>query len=492
MDPPLPHLGLHLLESVLRLVQVEELAFLLDEGELAVQVVAPGVAGLCGRGDDAPVGPARRRERSPPMTDYGAIDFFRDETFVGDPYPYFEYLRAQCPVQREPHHGVVMVTGYEEAVRIYNDHETFSSCTSVTGPFPGFPVPLRGDDVSELIARHRDELPMSDQLSTLDPPAHPAHRALLMRLITPKRLKENEAAVWHVADRLLDAYLDQGEGDSVRDFAEPFTLLVIADLLGVPEEDRAEFRAGLQRPEAHEPGIGGTGEETLKHHPLDFLYGRFTAYIEERRRRPREDVLTGLATAVFPDGSTPEVADVVRVAANLFAAGQETTVRLLGWALRTLAEHPRLQGLLRTERQRIPAFIEESLRTESPVKGDFRLSRTATTVGGVELPAGTTVMLVNSAANRDPRQFGDPEVFDIERANTRRHLAFGRGVHSCPGPAGPGRGPGGDRAAPGPHDGHQDLRAGARAGRRPALQLRTDVHPAWTDRAASGVRHRRR
>ncbi|MEV7015921.1 cytochrome P450 [Streptomyces sp. NPDC093991] len=367
------------------------------------------------------------------MTDYDTIDFFRDEALVTDPYPYFEHLRAQCPLSREPHHDVVMVTGYEEAVQIYNDHETFSSCISVTGPFPGFPVPLEGDDISELIARHRDELPMSDQLPTLDPPVHTAHRALLMRLITPKRLKENEAAMWHIADGLLDSCLVPGEGDVVRDFAEPFTLLVIADLLGVPEEERAGFRAGLQRPEAHEPGIGSTGEEALKHTPLEFLYSRFTAYIKERRRRPREDVLTGLATATFPDGSTPEVADVVRVAANLFAAGQETTVRLLGSALRTLAERPDLQRLLRAERRRIPLFIEESLRTESPVKGDFRLARTTTTVGGVELPAGTTVMLVNSAANRDPRQFTDPEVFDVERANTRRHIAFGRGVHSCPG-----------------------------------------------------------
>ncbi|GGQ33615.1 cytochrome P450 [Streptomyces mutabilis] len=367
------------------------------------------------------------------MTDHDAIDFFRDDALVADPYPYFDHLRARCPLQREPHHDVVMVTGYEEAVQIYNDHETFSSCTSVTGPFPGFPVPLEGDDVSELIARHRDELPMSDQLPTLDPPVHTAHRALLMRLITPKRLKENEAAMWRIADGVLDDYLARGEGDLVRGFAGPFTMLVIADLLGVPEDDRVEFRARLQGPETHRAGIGSTSEEALEQSPLDFLYGRFTTYIEQRRREPREDVLTGLATATFPDGSIPEVADVVRVAANLFAAGQETTVRLLGSALRTLAERPELQRLLRTERRRVPAFIEESLRTESPVKGDFRLARTATTVGGVDLPAGTTVMLVNSAANRDPRQFTDPGVFDLERANARRHIAFGRGIHNCPG-----------------------------------------------------------
>ena len=113
-------------------------------------------------------------------TDYGAIDFFRGEELVADPYPYFDWLRGQCPVRREPHHGVMMVTGYEEAIAVYNDTATFSSCTSVTGPFPGFPVPLVGDDVTALIEAHRDELPFSDQITTQDPPVHTDQRALLM------------------------------------------------------------------------------------------------------------------------------------------------------------------------------------------------------------------------------------------------------------------------------------------------------------------------
>ncbi|MEU1343722.1 cytochrome P450 [Streptomyces sp. NPDC005827] len=367
------------------------------------------------------------------MNDFEAIDFFRDERLVADPYPYFDALRGQCPVHRENHHDVMMVTGYEEALQVYNDTDTFSSCVSVTGPFPGFPVPLEGDDVSGLIERHRDALPMSDQLPTMDPPVHTDHRALLMRLITPKRLKENEASMWHLADGLLDAFLVPGEGEFIGGFAGPFTLLVIADLLGVPEEDRQEFMDRLQNRPPDGGGVGSTGADTLHHSPLEFLYGRFSTYIEERRREPREDVLTGLATATFPDGSTPEVMDVVRVAANLFAAGQETTVRLLGSALKVLAERPELQRLLRTERERIPNFVEEALRAESPVKGDFRLSRVATKVGGVEVPAGTTLMVVNGAANRDPRQFEDPETFDVGRPNVRRHLAFGRGAHTCPG-----------------------------------------------------------
>ena len=367
------------------------------------------------------------------MTDIEAIDFFRDDGLVADPYPYFDALRAQCPVRREPHHDVMMVTGYDEAVQVYNDTETFSSCTSVTGPFPGFPVPLEGDDVSDLIEAHRDELPMSDQLPTLDPPVHTAHRGLLMRLITPKRLKENEASMWQLADTLLDTWLVGGEGEFVGGFAGPFTMYVIADLLGVPEEDRDEFAEALHQAPGAGGGVGSTGDEALGHSPLEYLYRRFTAYVEDRRRSPRDDVLSGLATATFPDGSTPEVIDVVRVAANLFAAGQETTVRLLSTAFKFIAERPDLQRLLRAERERVPNFIEETLRIESPVKGDFRLARVPTTVAGVDIPAGTTVMVLNGAANRDARHFDDPDTLDIARANARQHLAFGRGIHTCPG-----------------------------------------------------------
>jgi len=217
----------------------------------------------------------------------------------------------------------------------------------------------------------------------------------------------------------------------MRGFAEPLTLLVIADLLGVPAEHRDKFVANLDRNAGG--GVGGTGEESLEHSPLEFLYDTFAAYAEDRRLEPRDDVLTGLATAVFPDGSLPDVGDVARVATNVFAAGQETTVRLLGTALKVLAEHPDIQKAVREDRSLLPNFIEKALRIESPVKGDFRLSRVPATVGAVNLAAGSTVMVLNGAANRDPRRFEDPDTFDPARKNARQHLAFGRGIHSCPG-----------------------------------------------------------
>jgi cytochrome P450 len=364
------------------------------------------------------------------MSEVEQLDFFTDQTLVSDPYPYMEAMRSGCPVRREPHKNVMMVTGYDEALAVFGDSENFSSCSAVTGPFPGFPVPLEGlpdEEVSDLIDKHRNELPFSDQVTVMDPPTHTAHRALLMGLITPKRLKENEEFMWRHADHYIEAYLSEG-GDYIRGFAAPFTLAVIADLLGVPEEDRAEFATRMD----HRQGGVGTAA-SMSHSPLEYLYEKFSGYIDERRREPRADALTEMAAATFPDGSTPEVMDVVRIAANLYTAGQETTVRLLSGALLMLAENPDLQQLLRDEPNRVSNFVEEMLRLESPVKGDFRLARRSTTIGGVDVPAGTTVMVMNGAANRDPRQFEDPDTFDIARSNARRHIAFGRGVHTCPG-----------------------------------------------------------
>jgi cytochrome P450 len=124
---------------------------------------------------------------------------------------------------------------------------------------------------------------------------------------------------------------------------------------------------------------------------------------------------------------------VVRISTFLFAAGQETTARLLATGLKYLAEYPELQDELRAHPERINGFIEEALRIESPVKADFRLAKKAATVGGVDIAPGTPVMLLNGAANRDPRRFEHPDEFRVDRENSKEHLAFGRGPHSCPG-----------------------------------------------------------
>jgi cytochrome P450 len=366
------------------------------------------------------------------MADYDQVDFFSDASLLEDPYPYFEHLRSQCPLTPLAQHGVVAVSGLDEASDIYRDPETFSSCNSVVGPFAPFPVPLVGDDISEIIETYRDQLPMNEHMVTMDPPEHTRERALLMRLITPLRLRQNEEFMWRLADQQLDELLARGRCEFISAYSQPFALLVVADLLGVPESEHQRFREGFGLLSSG-PGELGAGDEHQPLNALEWLDGYFADYIEDRRREPRHDVLTEMALAKYPDGSTPDVMAVVRSATFLFAAGQETTARLLATALKYLAEYPELQDELRTHRERIPDFIEEALRIESPVKADFRLARRAATIGGVDIAPGTPVMLLNGAANRDPRRFECPAEFRIDRPNTKEHIAFGRGIHSCPG-----------------------------------------------------------
>jgi len=366
------------------------------------------------------------------VTDWRTIDYFTDDSLIEDPYAYFDELRDECPVLKLPHLGVVAVTGYDEASEVYREVDSFSSCNSVVGPFATFPVPLEGDDVSDIIDRYRDQLPMHEHMVTMDPPEHTRQRALLMRLLTPKRLKDNEAFMWRLADRQLDEFVADGHCEFISAYTQPFAMLTVADVLGVPEADHQRFREGFGLiGTVGKVGAGEGGNPNAN--PLSWLDEWFAHYIEERRREPRKDVLTDLALATYPDGSIPEVTNVVRTATFLFAAGQETTARLLAAALKHLAEHPEIQDELRAEPDRIPDFIEEALRVESPVKTDFRLTRRTTTIAGVEIEAGTPVMLLNGAANRDPRRFECPHEFRIDRPNAQAHIAFGRGHHSCPG-----------------------------------------------------------
>ena len=144
------------------------------------------------------------------MTDFEVIDYFSDESLVEDPYGYFEHLRSLCPVHQEPHHGVLAVTGYDEAVAVYRDDDSFSSCNVVGGPFPGLPVEAVGDDITALIEDYRHVFPLSENFTTFDPPKHTDHRGLLMRLITPRRLRENEEFMWRLAERQLDSFVDTG------------------------------------------------------------------------------------------------------------------------------------------------------------------------------------------------------------------------------------------------------------------------------------------
>src|SRR4051794_28934954 len=158
------------------------------------------------------------------MSALDEVNFFSDESLVEDPYPYFEELRAEGPVLPLPHLGVVAVTGYDEASEVYRDTESFSSCNSVIGTFATFPVALEGDDVSEQVARYRDQLPMHEHMVTMDPPDHTRERALLMRLLTPRRLHDNEAFMWRLADAQLETFVADGSCEFISAYTQPFAM----------------------------------------------------------------------------------------------------------------------------------------------------------------------------------------------------------------------------------------------------------------------------
>jgi cytochrome P450 len=250
-----------------------------------------------------------------------------------------------------------------------------------------------------------------------------------MRLFTPRRMRENEAAIWRLADRHIDEFIEAGTFEVMRDFGQSFALLVIAELLGVPEDEHQEFRQQF----GTLPTVDGGDAQAFAHDPLGFLVTRFTEYVEARRSDPTDDIVSQISLAAYGDGSIPPAEDVARMASFLFAAGQDTTARVITSALYFIAERPDIQTFLREDPERIPNFIEEVLRMEGPVKSAARMARVTTELAGVEIPAGTTVSIFPGAANRDPRRFDEPNEFRADRENANQHLAFGRGIHSCPG-----------------------------------------------------------
>ena len=260
---------------------------------------------------------------------------------------------------QEPHYGVFMVTGHDEALAVYNDSATFSSCNVVSGPFVQFPEPFEGDDVTDVIERHRDMLPFSDQLPSFDPPRHTAHRALMMRLLTPGRLRENEEFMERLADRQLDE-------------------LVARRPVRVHQRlRRAVHAAGGRRPRGRPRGrprpVRASGSPSC---PRTWSTSRSSSSTSSSpptsrtaAASPRDDIMTAMATATFPDGTTPEVNDVALLAANLFSGGQETTVRLLSFALRILAERPDIQDRLRERPRPHPELHRGDAALREPAAG---------------------------------------------------------------------------------------------------------------------------
>ncbi|MDE2302766.1 MAG: cytochrome P450 [Sphingomonadales bacterium] len=377
------------------------------------------------------------------MIDYATADFYSDRDLVEDPHSYFDFLRSQGPVTRLPQRNVVAVTGYDETVQVMLDTEHFSSINAVTGPIPGLPFEVKGDDITEELEAARAKIAFADQVVTESGARHLNLRSILSTLFTPTRLKALEPSLKATADSLIEEWAGDGHVELVGQYAGPYATLVIADLLGVPEDGRRKFRDMLSGAVPAE--MGASPEEMMKN-PLVGVGKILFGYIARRRARnhpvarfvqklvgitPRQDILTELALARYPDGSIPSLVDLTGLAAFLFGAGQDTTNRLLANSFRVIATRPDIQDELRGNPARIGDFLEEILRYDGSVKSGGRMCCKTTTLGGVEIKAGTTILLSHMAANRDPRRFDNPGSFDMDRPRAKEHLAFGRGAHTC-------------------------------------------------------------
>ncbi len=379
------------------------------------------------------------------MIDYAKADFYTDHALVDDPHAYFDYLRAQGPVTLLPQRNVVAVTGYDETIKVMLDTEHFSSVNAATGPIPPLPFAPLGDDITAQVAANRAKIPFADTIVTQDGERHLQLRSLLARLFTPSRLKALDPGIRATADRLIDEFAPTGRVNLVTEYGSPFATLVIADLLGLPDATRTLFRKLLHNvipaemgvEDGEDPANGPFGQvgkhlfghvvkRRVLHHPLLRWIGRYFP-----GGPGREDVMAELATARFPDGAQPSLIDVTALTAFLFGAGQDTTNRLLANCLKVIATRPDVQQALRDDPALIPNFVEEVLRQEGSVKAGGRLCVKTTTLGGVEIKAGTVILMSHMAANRDGARFDDPAAFDMARPKLKEHLAFGRGAHTC-------------------------------------------------------------
>jgi cytochrome P450 len=355
-------------------------------------------------------------------------DYFTDPSVLLDPYEFLEGIRQNGPVVQMKSRDIIAVTGFQEAVEILSNTQDFSS---VINPDPIAPLRFEpeGDDITQQVLASMGTGPM-DLMVSYDGKQHRDTRSLLNPLFVPSRLKANEEYMRDLADRMVREMVAKGGCEAITEVATPYVTYVIADLLGVPAEDREEFRKLIDS--APPPGNMEAPTEG-EVHPLMIMAGYFMRYMSERKAAAQGDLLTELATASYPDGAEVPLMEAVKNAMFLFAAGQDTSAKLIGNSLRILCEDAALQAELRADHAKIGPFLEEVLRLEGSTKTTFRLAQRKTKIGDMEIPAGKKIVVFVSAANRDPRRWEDPHAFKLSRPKIREHLAFGRGAHVCAG-----------------------------------------------------------
>ncbi|KHK92758.1 cytochrome P450 [Novosphingobium malaysiense] len=360
-------------------------------------------------------------------------DYFSDHEVLRDPYAFFNAIREQGPIYRPPGKDYFIVTGFAEALEVLRDHDAFSAIIGLQGASAPLPFTPHGSDITAQIEEHRKEFAGGDQVVNLDDEPHTKLRAFINTLFVPSRLKASEEFIEVYSKDMVGRAVADGGVDLISKIATPFVTMVVADLLGVPMEDRQLFMDAIARGPI--PGaLDGTdpmsgGEE----HPFAVMGTYFYSYLADRRANPRDDILTEFAHAKYNDGTTPELYDLVQLGMFMFGAGQDTSAKLLGNSMKYLVEDQELQSRLRADPKLIPAFLEEVLRIEGSTKQTARLARKDTRIGDVDVPAGTKILVALSAANRDPRRWENPNELVIGRKKVAEHLGFGRGKHVCAG-----------------------------------------------------------
>lgn len=338
---------------------------------------------------------------------YDPYDFEID----ADPHPVWRRMRDEAPLYRNDRYEFWALSRFEDVAAGLADWRTYSSARGTVLEF----------------LRNRVKFPPGTILFE-DPPLHDAHRALLARLFTPRRIAEIEPQVRAYCARSLDPLVGSGRLDFIADLGSQMPMRVIGMLLGIPEEDQEEIRDNL------DAGMNLAEGKSADTEPQLFPSARFAEYIEWRRKNPSDDLMTELLNARFVDdeGVTRTLRDdeLLGYIGLLSGAGNETTTRLIGWTGYLLDRFPDQRRLIAEDRSLIPNAIEEILRYEAPSPVQARYVMRDVELHGTRVPEGSSLLLLNGSANRDEREFADPDRLDVRRKNVR-HLSFGYGIHFC-------------------------------------------------------------
>ena len=371
------------------------------------------------------------------MTDASTLDGFNpfDPVTLQCPFPHYAAMRAIDPVHEVAGVGLFLVTRHDLVLDVVRDPVTYSN------RFGGAAMPMSKEDTARLIEVFAEGYPRVPTMLTADPPDHTRYRRLVTKAFTPKVIASMEPAIREITTRLLDAALAKRSIELVEEFAVPLPVEVIARILNVPDARLADFKRWSDDSIA---GIGTAldidGRVAAERGVNDFQR-YFAEQLELRRTDPRDDVLTDLLNASVgsddgvADDRPLDLAEMLSIIQQLLVAGNETTTKMLTEMVRLLAEHPDEWRAVQGDPERVDRVVEETLRLATPTQGMFRIVTKATTLGGVDLPAGTRLVVVYASANRDESLFVDPDAFRPERDNLKEHLAFGKGIHFCLGAA---------------------------------------------------------